>query len=74
MIVGDGNVLEIQGRLEGRHEGGDFLTRLEMCKAYQQLRGLQIQFLFSLTFFWREAVEPRGLCVYLDYDLLGKSM
>lgn len=43
MIVGDGNGVEIQGRLEGRHEGGNFLTGLEMCKDYQQLRGLQIQ-------------------------------
>lgn len=41
--MGDGNVVEIQGRLEGRHEGGDFLTCLEMCKDYQQLRGFQIE-------------------------------
>lgn len=44
---GDGNVVEIQGRLEGRHEGGDFLTSLEMCKDYQQLRGFQIESLSS---------------------------
>lgn len=43
MIVGDGNGVEIQGTLEGRREGGDFLTSLEMCNAYPQLRGLQIQ-------------------------------
>lgn len=71
VIVDDENVVEIQGTLEGRDEGRDFLT---VCKDYQHLRGLQIQFLFSLTFFWREAVEPWGLCGFLGYDLLGKNM
>lgn len=32
------------------------------------------EFIFSLTLFWRAAVESWGLCVYLGYDLLGKSM
>lgn len=37
-------------------------------------RASDSEFLFSLTFSWREAVEPWGLCIYLGCDLLGKSM
>lgn len=49
-----------QERLEGRHESRDCMAgdvrSFPVC--IQQLRGLQITFLFPLTFFWREAVAP----------------
>lgn len=65
---------------------GELWERKEKCERYKgdwredfltsptTKRTSDSRFLFSLTFFWREAVEPWGLCVCLGYDLMGKSM